>query len=205
MAGRGAHLGDDEVEAVGGVLGAQPHGDVALGVAAQVGAHLPVLLQLHAQRPRAAREQGVPRRRREPGALQEQAGEGAGRAQTWWSPAAFGLPKPGHASREEGPGRLRGDAGLGMGGTQAVRKGSVLCPGLGAGGGLGKMCGSEGQSVGLGTAGCGGSGDEGNGAERRVPWGLAQERKGGRGVGGEPLPCPQGRAAHLMVVLVRRV
>lgn len=78
MAGRGAHLGDDAVEAVGGVLGAQPHGDVALGVAAQVGAHLSVLLQLHAQRPRAAREQGLPRRRREPGALQEQAGEGAG-------------------------------------------------------------------------------------------------------------------------------
>lgn len=71
-----------------------------------------------------------------------------------------------------------------------MRKGSVLCPGLGAGAGLGKMCGSEGQSVGLGMAGCGGSGDEGNEAERRVPWGLAQERKGGRGVGGEPLPCP---------------
>lgn len=52
------------------------------------------------------------------------------------------------------------------------------------------MCGSEGRSVELGMAGWMALGMMGNGAERRVPWGLAQERKGGRRVGGEPPPGP---------------
>lgn len=50
-------------------------------------------------------------------------------------------------------------------------------------------------------------GIRGNRAERRVLWGLDQERKGGRRWVVSPLhaPCPQGCVAHLMVVLVRRV
>jgi len=78
VAGVVAHLGDDAVEAVGGVLGAQPDGDVALGVAAQVVARLVVALQLHAPRPRAVGPQGLLRRRRQPPLVHEEAGGGRG-------------------------------------------------------------------------------------------------------------------------------
>lgn len=102
---------------------------------------------------------------------------------------------------------------LRMGGTQPVRKGSVPCPGVGweSGDGLGKIRGSEGQSVGLSMAGCGGSGDKGQRGLRGGSHGgwLGKGRvEGGWVVGGvSPLhsTCLQGRAAHLMVVLVRRV
>lgn len=85
------NLGDDAVEAVVGVFGAQPDGDVALGVALEVGARLPVLQQLHAERPRAGGQQGLPRRRRQPRLVHEQAAEGGSpwgataRAQPCWA------------------------------------------------------------------------------------------------------------------------
>lgn len=71
------HLGDDAVEAIGGVFSAQPDGGVALGIVAEVGAHLPVVQQLHAERPRAAGAQRLLSLRRQPRRVHEQAGQGA--------------------------------------------------------------------------------------------------------------------------------
>lgn len=96
-----AHLGDDAVEAVGGVLCAQPHGDVALGVVAQVGTHLPVFLQLHTQWTRAARGQGLPCCPREPGLLHKQAGEEQGGADTDGVVVTFCLWFPQTWSRQQ--------------------------------------------------------------------------------------------------------
>lgn len=84
---------------------------------------------------------------------------------------------------------------LRMGGTQPVRKGSVPWPGVGweSGDGLGKIRGSEGQSVGLSMAGCGGSGDKGQRGLRGGSHGgwLGKGREEGwKGGGwGEPPPC----------------
>lgn len=90
----GAHLGDDTVEAVGGVLGAQPDGDITVGIKAEVDKCLTVVLQLHAQRPRAVCPQGQLCRSRQPQLIHKQAGEGCGIgwAQLWGRPAAFGFP-----------------------------------------------------------------------------------------------------------------
>lgn len=123
---RGAHphLGDDPVEAVGGVLGAEPDGDVALGVALEVGTCLAVVVQLHAERPRAGSPQGLPCLRRQPPLVHEQA---AGR--TWAGPRSPpSPPQPGHggtAAEGKGLGGWRWELGvvLFMGGGRREKKG----------------------------------------------------------------------------------